>query len=251
MRAFADELEEVAGREQVPVATLAAAHRAGEALIVRSRRGVRPVGIGKHLRAKFACIVGTSTAEPDMAAVLRKAQIAVDQGAAVIHNGSAGGNVREMQRRLLDAVAAPLAVCHPIGVMADACYRQESFIDLKQNLRDNGLELGKMPLVIQFNKRDLPNIRSDEELARLASKGKEPVFKAIATQGSGVVETFVGLLFLTFRTLDKTHELSRRLGINGEELVKSAAQQLGVVTPIDELLGKKMGGNFDGARTAT
>src|SRR5262245_65930257 len=31
-----------------------------------------------------------------------------------------------------------------------------SFLDLKQNLKDNGLELGKMPLVIQFNKRDLP-----------------------------------------------------------------------------------------------
>lgn len=126
----------------------------------------------------------------------------------------------------------------------------ESFMDLKQNLKDNGLELSKMPLVIQFNKRDLPNIRSDAELARLAQKGKEPVFKAIATQGSGVVETFVGLLFLTYRTLDRTHDLSRKLGIDGEELVRTAAQQLGVMTPIEELLGQKMGGTFDGvART--
>lgn len=126
----------------------------------------------------------------------------------------------------------------------------ESFMDLKQNLKENGLELSKMPLVIQFNKRDLPNIRTDAELARLAQKGKEPVFKAIATQGSGVVETFVGLLFLTYRTLDKTHDLSRRLGIDGEELVRTAAQQLGVTTPIEELLGQKMGGSFDGvART--
>ena len=67
-----------------------------------------------------------------MEAVLRKAEIAVDQGAAVVHNGSAGGDVREMQRRLLDAVAAPLAVCHPIGVMADACYRQKPFVDLTE-----------------------------------------------------------------------------------------------------------------------
>ena len=132
MRASPSELEEVARREQVPVETLAAAHDAGEAVIITSRRGARPVGIGKDLRAKFACIVGTSTAEPEMEAVLRKAQIAVDQGAAVIHNGSAGGNVREMQRRLLDTVAAPLAVCHPIGVMADACYRQRPFVDLEE-----------------------------------------------------------------------------------------------------------------------
>ncbi len=135
--------------------------------------------------------------------------------------------------------------------MSETQRNAESFIDLKQNLKDNGLELAKMPLVIQFNKRDLPNVRSDEELARLAARGKEPVFKAIATQGIGVVETFVGLLFLTYRMLDRTHELSRRLGINGEELVRSAAQQLGVTTPIEELLGQKMGGSFDGARTAS
>ena len=88
------------------------------------------------------------------------------------------------------------------------------------------------------------------ELARLAAKGKEPVFKAVATQGTGVVETFVGLLFLTYRLLDRTHDLSRRLGIDGEELVRTAALQLGVQTPIEELLGQKMGGTFDGvART--
>lgn len=134
--------------------------------------------------------------------------------------------------------------------MSETQRNAESFMDLKQNLKDNGLELGKMPLVIQFNKRDLPNIRSDEELARLAAKGKEPVFKAIATTGVGVVETFVGLLFLTFRTLDRTHELSRRLMIDGDELVRTAALQLGVTTPIEELLGQKMGGTFDGvART--
>jgi phosphomethylpyrimidine synthase len=126
------ELEAVARREQVPAAALSTALAAGEAVVITSKRGARPVGIGKDLRAKFACIVGTSTAQPDLESVLRKAEIAVDQGAAVVHNGSAGGDVREMQRRLLDAVAVPLAVCHPIGVMADACFRQKSFVDLSE-----------------------------------------------------------------------------------------------------------------------
>src|SRR5688500_11166949 len=74
----------------------------------------------------------------------------------------------------------------------------ESFFDLRQNLRDNGLDLSKMPLVIQFNKRDLPEIRTDQELEQLAHRGKEPVFRAIATRGVGTVETFVGLLHLTW-----------------------------------------------------
>ncbi|HEY6000276.1 MAG TPA: phosphomethylpyrimidine synthase ThiC [bacterium] len=151
------EVAEVAHREQVPVEALAAAHAAGEAVIITSgRAGVRPVGIGKGLRAKFACIVGTSTAEPDMETVVRKAKIAVEQGAAVVHDGSAGGDVREMHRRLRDAVAAPLALCHPIGVMADACLRQRPFVDLAEGefieaaRRDieQGIEVLLLPLGI-------------------------------------------------------------------------------------------------------
>lgn len=159
MSASLSDLEDVACREQVPIDTLAAAVAAGAAVIVTSRRGARPVGIGKGLRAKFACIVGTSTAAPEMEAVLRKARIAVDQGAAVVHNGSAGGNVREMQRRLLDTVAAPLAVCHPIGVMADACYRQTNFLELgesdfieaaKTDI-EQGIEVLLLPLGVSGN----------------------------------------------------------------------------------------------------
>jgi hypothetical protein len=127
----------------------------------------------------------------------------------------------------------------------------EAFFDLRQNLRDNGIELSKMPLVIQFNKRDLPEIRSDEELSRLAMRGKEPVFRAIATQGVGVVETFVGLLHLTWQTLENTHQLSKKLSIDGEELVSNAARQLGVTTPVRDLLARRMGvGTDTDARTA-
>ena len=118
----------------------------------------------------------------------------------------------------------------------------EAFYDLKQNLKVNGLELSKMPLVIQFNKRDLPNVRSDEELAQLATKGKEPVYLAVATRGLGVVETFMGLLHLTWDTLDKTHQLAKKLAIDGETLLTNAAGQLGVDTPVPQLLARRVGG---------
>ncbi|TKC97048.1 GTP-binding protein [Polyangium fumosum] len=123
----------------------------------------------------------------------------------------------------------------------------DAFLDLRQNLRDNGIEISKMPLVIQFNKRDLPDIRSDEELARLASRGKEPVFRAVATRGIGVVETFVCLLWSTWRSLDQSHQLSRKLSIDGDDLVSTAAQQLGVTTPFRELIAARMGGRMAGA----
>ena len=117
-----------------------------------------------------------------------------------------------------------------------------AFFDLRQNLRINGLELGKMPLVIQFNKRDLPDIRTEAELGQLASRGKEPVYLAVATKGEGVVETFMGLLHLTWDTLDRTHQLAKKLSIDGEMLLTNAARQLAVTTPIDQLLARRVGG---------
>lgn len=121
----------------------------------------------------------------------------------------------------------------------------DAFFDLRQNLRENGLDLARMPLVIQFNKRDLPDIRSDEELARLAARGKEPVYRAIATRGTGTVETFMGLLHLTWETLDQTHQLSKRLSISGEELLNSAVRQLGVTSSVSDLLARRMGGSLE------
>lgn len=139
-----------------------------------------------------------------------------------------------------------------VALIADSRITQtqlnaDSFFDLRQNLKENGLELARMPLVIQFNKRDLPasEIRSDEELEKLAARGKEPVYKAIATRGVGTVETFMGLLHLTWELLDGTHQLSKRLSINGEELLASAARQLGAKTTVSDILARRLGGNFD------
>ena len=60
-----------------------------------------------------------------------------------------------------------------------------SFFDLRQNLKDLSLSLKEMPLVIQFNKRDLDRVRSDDELGALARRGREPVFRASAVNGHG------------------------------------------------------------------
>src|SRR4029078_11674224 len=92
--------------------------------------------------------------------------------------------------------------------------------------------LGKMPLVIQFNKRDLPDIRTEQELADLAARCEEPVYLAVATRGLGVVETLMGLLHLTWQTLDRTHQLSQKLSIDGDTLLVTAARELGGARPV-------------------
>ena len=57
-------------------------------------------------------------------------------------------------------------------------------------------------------------MRSDEELKALATRGREPVFKASAVNGDGVLETFFGLLDVTWRKLDREHQLGKLLGIS-------------------------------------
>jgi hypothetical protein len=83
-----------------------------------------------------------------------------------------------------------------------------------------------MPLVIQFNKRDLPGIRSDAEIDAMAARGREPVYKAIATQGVGVLETLFGLLTITWERLNAWHDLSGKFGIEGEALLENLRRQL-------------------------
>jgi hypothetical protein len=85
---------------------------------------------------------------------------------------------------------------------------KESLANLRANLSEYGLRLEDIPWVIQYNKRDLPEIHTIEELnAELNPDGKVPSFEAVATQGKGVFETFRGISHLL---MDKvTRELRR------------------------------------------
>lgn len=117
-----------------------------------------------------------------------------------------------------------------------------SFLDLRANLKELGLALKDMPVVIQFNKRDLANIRPDSEIAELAAKGREPVFKATAVSGEGVLETFFGLLNCTWEKLEAEHQLSTKIGIQEGSFLPLAAKSLGLTVNVESLLRKSIGG---------
>ncbi len=79
----------------------------------------------------------------------------------------------------------------------------EYWRNMQDDLRLNGLAREKLPTVIQFNKRDLPNVRSREELEDVRRRGEEPMYLASALRGEGVVETLHGLLTLTHARLEE------------------------------------------------
>ncbi len=93
-----------------------------------------------------------------------------------------------------------------------------SYRDLLNNLRFNNL--GGIPIVIQFNKRDLPNIIDNAEVEAFASKLGTNVFKASAISGDGVLETFAELIKVSYDRLDSLYQFDKKFGIYKSEILK-------------------------------
>lgn len=65
----------------------------------------------------------------------------------------------------------------------------ESLNDLESNLKEQGFDIEELPLVVQYNKRDLPNVVPLEEMRRLLNARSVPDFEAVAPTGVGVRDT--------------------------------------------------------------
>ena len=76
---------------------------------------------------------------------------------------------------------------------------QESVENLRTNLHEQGYDLDRIPYVVQYNKRDLPNVVDVEELRHLLNPTGVPDFEAVARSGEGVFDTLkaVSKLVLT------------------------------------------------------
>lgn len=92
----------------------------------------------------------------------------------------------------------------------------ESLKNLRENLNEIGVNLDELPLVLQLNKRDLPNVAPVEVmLAALDPEGRLEYSEAIAPTGVGVFETLKQISKLTLRTL--------RRRMTGDEPVRAPA----------------------------
>ena len=65
----------------------------------------------------------------------------------------------------------------------------EALYNLEENLETQGYDLKKVPYVLQLNKRDLPNVIPVDDLYSELQRKNEPVFEAVASEGSGVFDT--------------------------------------------------------------
>ena len=66
----------------------------------------------------------------------------------------------------------------------------ESLLELKSMLKDYGYVYEDIPIVFQYNKRDLPRITPVKEFEEVLNDRKSKYFEAIAIHNRGVIETF-------------------------------------------------------------
>src|ERR1041384_1415407 len=92
----------------------------------------------------------------------------------------------------------------------------ESLKNLRENLAEIGVDLDELPVVLQLNKRDLPNVTPvNKMMAALDPDGRLDFVESVASTGVGVFETLKQISKLTLRTL--------RRRMTGEEPMRGAA----------------------------
>ena len=112
---------------------------------------------------------------------------------------------------LKGADAIVFVVDSEVGKMEE---NRESLANLRTNLAEYNLSLDSIPWVLQYNKRDLPNVYSIDELNEaLNPDGKIPFFESVARDGKGVFETFRGISHLLMEKVTK--DLRRVPGSTG------------------------------------
>ena len=90
----------------------------------------------------------------------------------------------------------------------------ESFDNLAHNAQQVGLNFERLPLVVQYNKRDLPDILSEDAIHQRWQGAPWPVTMACAVQGRGVRETYETLLTRLYEVVDEEYRLMRDHGVD-------------------------------------
>lgn len=127
----------------------------------------------------------------------------------VIHNAT-----RRIVLQNADAVAFIADSRRDAGAENNAYWR-----NLMENMRENGLDPEQVPVVIQFNKRDLPDAKTDAEIDQARARGREPIVGAVAIRGEGVLETFHEVLTQAYRKMDARVQLEKNLAVSEAEFL--------------------------------
>src|SRR5947208_487651 len=103
----------------------------------------------------------------------------------------------------------------------------ESLQNLEDNLKRQGIRIRDLPIVIQYNKRDLPNALPVAQLNKEVNKLATSYYESVATTGVGIEETLNGVTQLVLANL------VRKYGLEGEEPLDREVQVLNGAAPAE------------------
>ena len=98
----------------------------------------------------------------------------------------------------------------------------ESFQNLEENLSEYGYKRESIPIIIQYNKRDLPNALSIEELQQLINKYNLPWSEAVANKGKGVFDSLKLIGKIVIDYLNKKYSRQSRPASGSERPARPA-----------------------------
>lgn len=98
----------------------------------------------------------------------------------------------------------------------------ESFQSLSENCHRVGLDFAHLPLIVQFNKRDLPDAVPETELRERWAAAPWPLVFATALRGDGVEACFAALLAALYRHQAAAHELATVHGLDEAKFIAGA-----------------------------
>jgi len=112
---------------------------------------------------------------------------------------------------------------------ASASANAYSWRDMEANLKANGFDFDRIPKVVQFNKRDLPDVKPLQEIR---DTWKDiPTFPAVALKGEGILETFRELMRVLYKSLDAKHDFAVKFGLSEGDFLKGVMKNFRPLPP--------------------
>lgn len=122
----------------------------------------------------------------------------------------------------------------------------ESFVDLKDNLAKEGRDLRSVPLVLQYNKRDLPDVMTFAQLEQDLNELGVPAFETNATAGTGVVDALKKVVALVNRSMNShlgvpksRSETGRRMAIDPQGVWEREEKEEGMAGQVKTALSSE------------
>ncbi|MCR3882818.1 phosphomethylpyrimidine synthase ThiC [Methanotrichaceae archaeon M04Ac] len=176
------EVEAVARKEGVDPEKLARLVARGRAVIPRNvRREIDPIGIGENLTTKVNLNLGSSRGLADPEAEVEKAVVAMEAGADTVMDLSTGGDLDEIRRRVLAAVAIPVGTVPIYQAEVAGDLTSQGLFDALERQAKDGVDFVTVHVGVNLN--SFERLKNSHRIMGVVSRGGSLTLKYMSETG--------------------------------------------------------------------